>query len=309
MTNDVECFSFEHNQYEPAVAQRVLKQGLPRLLDLYDKYDVNATFFYTGKIVEVEPEVIDIVKERGRHEIGCHGYSHELDCGFDCMPPNQQKEHLIKAKKLIEKITNNKIISFRAPALRINENTLPTAEKLGFQIDSSVSSQRFDIGLSFGSKNKMKWLFAPRRIYHPSKNDPFKPGNLKILEIPISAFILPYISTTLRSLTKTTKILEKIIFRETKKNLVHPACFVIHPNEVMDLDCDEPEICYRSEDYINQLFKEKLRLKLKYRNLGKAGLKILGERLKYAKHEGFKFNTLKEYYEVIRNEGSNNNPE
>jgi hypothetical protein len=37
MTNDVECFSFEHNRYEPEVAKRVLNQGLPRLLDLYDK--------------------------------------------------------------------------------------------------------------------------------------------------------------------------------------------------------------------------------------------------------------------------------
>jgi len=45
MTNDVECFSFEHNRYEPEVAKRVLAQGLPRLLDLYDKNDVNATFF------------------------------------------------------------------------------------------------------------------------------------------------------------------------------------------------------------------------------------------------------------------------
>jgi hypothetical protein len=33
MTNDVECFSFEHNRYEPSVAKRVLEQGLPRLLD------------------------------------------------------------------------------------------------------------------------------------------------------------------------------------------------------------------------------------------------------------------------------------
>ena len=48
MTNDVECFSFERNQYLPEVAGRVLREGLPRLLDLYDKHDVNATFFFTG---------------------------------------------------------------------------------------------------------------------------------------------------------------------------------------------------------------------------------------------------------------------
>ena len=46
MTNDVKCFSFEHNRYEDAVAERVYREGLPGLLDLYDKYDVNATFFF-----------------------------------------------------------------------------------------------------------------------------------------------------------------------------------------------------------------------------------------------------------------------
>ena len=54
MTNDVECVSFEHNRYEPSVAKRALEQGLPRLLDLYD---VNATFFFTGDIVEKEPRM------------------------------------------------------------------------------------------------------------------------------------------------------------------------------------------------------------------------------------------------------------
>jgi hypothetical protein len=50
MTNDVECFSFEHNRYEPPVAKRVLEQGLPRLLDLYDKHDVNyQPFVYTHR--------------------------------------------------------------------------------------------------------------------------------------------------------------------------------------------------------------------------------------------------------------------
>jgi peptidoglycan/xylan/chitin deacetylase (PgdA/CDA1 family) len=301
MTNDVECFSFEHNQYEDEVSKRVLNQGLPRLLDLYDKYDVDATFFYTGNIVELEPEVVDIVKERGNHELGCHGYSHEIECGFDCMLPETQEEHLRKSKDIIEKTANAEIISFRAPALRIGQETLPLAEKLGFKLDSSVSSQRFDVGLSFGTKEKIKWLFAPRDVYHPSKDNPYRKGNLKILEIPVSALILPYIGTTSRNFGKAFKLIEKIIINEARKNNKKPVCFITHPNEVTDLECTEDEgEEYRCDESHKRFFQERFRLKLKLKKLGMEGIKNLEERIKLAKLHNFKFTTLKKYAEVIK---------
>ena len=161
MTNDVECFSFERNQYLPEVAKRVLKQGLPRLLDLYDKHDVNSTFFFTGDIVELEPEVVDIVKGRSGHEIGCHGHKHDSDSAFDVLSLDEQVSALQSAKGIIEKASKSPVISFRAPAARINRDTILALEKTGFLIDSSVCSQRFDGPMTLGARGKVRWLVSP----------------------------------------------------------------------------------------------------------------------------------------------------
>lgn len=50
--------------------------GLPRILDLLDTYKVRATFFITNFILEIYPNVLEILLNRG-HEIGLHGQCHE----------------------------------------------------------------------------------------------------------------------------------------------------------------------------------------------------------------------------------------
>ena len=45
------------------------------ILDLFEEYKVNATFFTIGYIAEKHPELIEEVVSRG-HEIASHGYSH-----------------------------------------------------------------------------------------------------------------------------------------------------------------------------------------------------------------------------------------
>ena len=44
MTNDVEEHSIALNRLDDGTAWRVYREGLPKLLDLYSKYDVEGTF-------------------------------------------------------------------------------------------------------------------------------------------------------------------------------------------------------------------------------------------------------------------------
>ena len=46
------------------------------ILDLFEKYDVKATFFTLGYIAEKFPELIREIDKRG-HEIASHSYSHQ----------------------------------------------------------------------------------------------------------------------------------------------------------------------------------------------------------------------------------------
>ncbi len=51
--------------------------GIWRLLDLLDRYGIKATLFVPGLVAKNHPELLPAFVERG-HEIGLHGYFHEL---------------------------------------------------------------------------------------------------------------------------------------------------------------------------------------------------------------------------------------
>lgn len=71
--------------------------GTRRLLKLFDKYNIKATWFIPGHSLETFPEECAMVRDAG-HEIGLHGYSHEnpSDMTFE-----QQKDVLDKTFRLL----------------------------------------------------------------------------------------------------------------------------------------------------------------------------------------------------------------
>jgi len=83
---------------------------MPKLLDLYAKYGIKATFFYTGYIAKLYPEVVKMAANL-EHEIGSHGKSHLKENGFDIMPYEKQVKHLEYSKKLLEDISGKPVIS------------------------------------------------------------------------------------------------------------------------------------------------------------------------------------------------------
>ena len=291
MTNDVESFSIPLNREDESVVKEVHEVGLPRLIDLYARHDIKSTFYFTGMFAERSPESVELVKEHG-HEIGCHGYDHSPEKAFDVLSYEEQLNELKKAKKVIEDVAGS-IESFRAPMLRINEATVRALEETRFTSDSSVASQRFDGPFTFGSKKKLKWLVAPRKPYMLSHKSIVKSGSSNILEIPISAAIVPFIGTTMRISPFVTKLMQKYLYRESKRT-DKPLVFLFHPNECLEAG-ETIEATRRTNNFIEYLFADILRHKLKLKNLGMASLKLLDEVLTGAKEFGFEFVSAKEY--------------
>jgi len=286
MTNDVEDFSIPLNRCDKRTAEEVYKAGLPRLLDLYSKYDIPSTFYFTGEFAEMIPEAIDLVKDHG-HEIGCHGYSHEIDRALDILTYKEQLNELKKAKKTIESVAG-RIESFRAPALRLNKDTIRVLEKLDFKTDSSLCPQRFDGPFTFGSRRKLKWLFAPRKPHYLNKSN--------ILEIPISAIIFSYSGTTLRRSPLLTKIIEKFLFFESK-HTEKPIVFLFHPNECLDFN-GKVITTRRSKNPISYLFADYLRQRLKLKNLGTESISLLENLINRAISYGFEFVKIGDYLKI-----------
>ncbi|MDY0217734.1 MAG: polysaccharide deacetylase family protein [Candidatus Cloacimonas acidaminovorans] len=291
------------NDLRDSTGKKVLQKGMPKLLDLYAKYGIKATFFYTGYIAKLYPEVVKMAANLG-HEIGSHGKSHLKENGFDIMPYEKQVKHLEYSKKLLEDISGKPIISFRAPALRVSPNTATALLETGFRIDSSIASQRFDFFLSFGSKKKIKFLNAPRLPYRTNRNNIFIRGQSNLVEIPPSATIIPFAGTTMRIMPKITIYHQKILHLEAKLNR-KPVVFIIHPNEIIDESYEPRIIKRRSDNVIAYVLSDLLRAKLKTKNLGENALPLYEQLILYYIIKGYTFTTMQEY--VSLNEGKISN--
>ena len=294
ITNDVETTSILNHKLRDKTGEYVLTQGMPRLLELYDKYGVKATFFYTGHIAQLYPQVVKMAYERG-HEIGSHGLSHEVSQAFDLLSSDEQLRHLKESKHILEDIIGDEVISFRAPAARVEEHFPQQLKEAGFKIDSSVASQRMDMFFSFGSLKKLHWLTAPRHDYFTKEDNIFKKGSSSVFEIPISALGFPYIGTFMRIAPTINRMNRRFLYWETcctGRQFV----FLTHPNEFIDEEWEGGKIQRRASNYLAYLMGDVIRHKLKVKNLGAQALPIYEHELDFFKKKDFQFITCKELY-------------
>jgi len=292
-TNDVETTSIWLNTLRDKTGEKVLYDGMPILLEIYRKYDVKSTFYFTGYIASKYPDIVRMILADG-HEVASHGKSHIKENGFDIMPYDKQVRHLEYTKKLLEDISGQEVISFRAPALRVSNNTAGALIETGYRIDSSVASQRFDFFMSFGGIKKLKWLFAPRLPYRTSYDSIFRKGNSPLIEVPLSALFFPYVGTTMRIFPLITSIQRYGINLESKLNN-KPVVFDIHPNEFIDESDEIRVVSKRSKNPINYLLKDWLRSHLKVKNLGPAAIPLYKKEIQFYKDRGYIFTTVKQY--------------
>jgi peptidoglycan/xylan/chitin deacetylase (PgdA/CDA1 family) len=292
ITNDVETTSILNHKLRDKTGEYVLKQGMPRLLDLYEKYGVRATFFYTGHIAKLYPDVVKMAHKHG-HELGSHGLTHDVSKAFDVMPPEEQLSHLKQSKQILEDIIGEEVVSFRAPAARVDKAFPKVLQEAGFKVDSSVSSQRMDMIFSFGALKKLNWLTAPRKAYFTQPDNIFRKGNSEVFEIPISAMGFPYIGTFMRIAPALNRFTRNVLYWEALCN-GRQFVFLTHPNEFIDEDKETDEIERRAKNYISYLLRDVLRHKLKVNNLGEKALPIYERELAFFKEKGFKFLTCKE---------------
>ena len=294
MTNDVETTSILNHKLRDKTGEYVLRQGMPRLLDLYERYGVKATFFYTGYIARLYPDVVRMAHSKG-HEIGSHGLTHEVSQAIDILPRQIQLEHLATSKKILEDITGEEVISFRAPAARVDKKFCEVLNEAGYKIDSSVSSQRLDMFLSFGSLKKLNWITAPRKAYFTREDNIFRRGDSPIFEIPISAIGFPYIGTFMRISPALNMLTRRMLYWETLAN-GRQFNFLTHPNEFIDEDRETDNIQRRANNYIAYLLGDVLRHRLKVKNLGNKAIPILEKELQFFKNKEFRFITCKDLY-------------
>jgi polysaccharide deacetylase family protein (PEP-CTERM system associated) len=174
MSVDVEDY-YQVSAFEPVVprhqwatiASRV-ESNTERVLDLFDRAGIRATFFVLGCVAEGHPTLIRRIVAAG-HELASHGYEHRR--ATDQTPATFLAD-ISRTKKLLEDIAGVEVKGYRAASFSINRANWWAFEELakaGYTYSSSVSPIRHD---HYGEPS------APRH--------PFKPWPHDFIEIPIT---------------------------------------------------------------------------------------------------------------------------
>ena len=123
------------NQWDQAT-QRV-QEVLPKMLDIFEQNHITATFFFLGWIAEKHPFLVKETLHRG-HEVATHGYAHKLIYN---QTPDEFNKDIYKAKSILENITGQSVIGYRAPGFSITPATewaFDILAKHGIKYDSSI---------------------------------------------------------------------------------------------------------------------------------------------------------------------------
>jgi peptidoglycan/xylan/chitin deacetylase (PgdA/CDA1 family) len=104
------------------------KEGVPRLLDMYDRRGVKMTSHMVGLAVEKHPQLAKEIVQRG-HEAAAHG---QTWAPIYALSRQEEKAIIEQGAKAVERITGVRPLGFNAPGMRGTPDTLDVLQELGF---------------------------------------------------------------------------------------------------------------------------------------------------------------------------------
>lgn len=120
--------------------------GVPRIIKLLKKYDIQGCFFIPGGTMETYPDMVKAIHQEG-HEIGFHSYAHINP--FE-LSKEEEKEDFEKGLELFQKTIKYRPYGYRSPAAEMSPNTWDLLDEFDFLYDSSM------MGTDFPYIKKMK---------------------------------------------------------------------------------------------------------------------------------------------------------
>ncbi len=144
--------------------------GAKRILGLLEKYDIRATWFIPGVIIDTHTDACADVVAKG-HEVGHHGYSHLVAA---TLTPEREEAEMVRAIESIRRIAGRPPRGYRSCAWDLSPVTIDLLIKHGFDYDTSMMGDDY----------------TPYRARHgdkPTVDEPFIFGEpTRLVEMPIS---------------------------------------------------------------------------------------------------------------------------
>lgn len=122
--------------------------GLPRILRLLERYELDASFFVPGVVIERYPAEIGAVAEAG-YRIEHHSHTHTW---AQNLSREQEREEFELAHRTITDFTGRPPRGYRSPAAEFTPNTVDLMEEYGFEYSSNMFDGDSPYLLEVGSR-------------------------------------------------------------------------------------------------------------------------------------------------------------
>jgi peptidoglycan-N-acetylglucosamine deacetylase len=109
--------------------------GMPRVMKLLEKHEINATFFIPAVSMLLHPEIVREIRKHPTYEIGFHSYVHEnpLD-----LTPAEERAVYEKALAIFIEQVGKRPVGFRSAAWDLTPSTIKLVQEMGFIYESSM---------------------------------------------------------------------------------------------------------------------------------------------------------------------------
>jgi peptidoglycan-N-acetylglucosamine deacetylase len=188
--------------------------ALPRLLALFERLGLKATFFVVGEDVEGEGSAGLAAAAKAGHELANHSHRHPY--GLAQASAEAVEDELLHAEEALAHLTGRRPVGFRAPGYTLSSAMLVALSRRGYRYDASVfpaapyylakaavlASMALTGRASASALDSPRVLFAPRAPYRPDVRRPYRPGAAPLLELPMAVtplLRLPFFGTLLTS--------------------------------------------------------------------------------------------------------------
>ncbi len=113
----------------------VYNQGIPRLLELFERFGIRATFFVCGRDLPGQNETVRTMVRCG-HEVANHSASHRN--GYARLSSAEKRADITAADELIAQAAGQRPVGFKSPGFSFSPDLLGVLSELGYLYDSSL---------------------------------------------------------------------------------------------------------------------------------------------------------------------------
>jgi hypothetical protein len=166
---------------------------MKRLQPLFAKYGAKPTYLLSPEVLRDAAAVESLRTIEASCELGTHLHGEYAEPGaFEPdmtkafqrdYPPEVEREKLTYLTDLFIRAFGHQPVSFRAGRYGIGSSSIRILESLGYGVESSVTPH---LDWSSAGAVGLEFVDAPTQPYRPDPDVPGRPGEAKILEVPIT---------------------------------------------------------------------------------------------------------------------------